>query len=121
MAVGKSGTDLPLTELAREDQDSSLLQELFDFVLSAGVVPFFGIRPLSTLIGFAVIPAHQRMVFESGIRLVWKSFCAAFIQIIVPWFADTEIAAMMVGNMTEGARSEIAKHQPRPASLPDEL
>ena len=61
------------------------------------------------------------MVFEAGIRLIWKSFCAAFIQIIVPWFADTEIAAMLVGNMTEGARSEFEKQKPRPATLPDEL
>ena len=43
-----------------------------------------------TLIGFLIVPAYKRIVFEAGMDLLWNAFFGAFLRIIIPWFMSIE-------------------------------
>ena len=60
------------------------------------------IGPLASLIGFVVIPATKRVVFEEGIDTVEAVFFSAFFRLAIPWVVRTKIVQEFMGNFTEG-------------------
>lgn len=61
----------------------------------------FSIRPLAALIGFIVIPAHQRVVFLSGAGLVQDVFVSLFLRLLVPWIIKREFVQHSMMDFTE--------------------
>ena len=66
---------------------------------------FFGSRPLASLVALSIIPAHKRIVFVAGIDLTFWTFIGFFVNLVIPWFANTELIRTVIGNMTEGLRN----------------
>lgn len=79
----------------------------------AWAVSLFGSRPLALLVALIIIPAHKRIVFVAGIDLTLWTFIGCFVNLVIPWFATTELAQMIVGNMTEAARNMTLSGPPR--------
>jgi hypothetical protein len=61
----------------------------------------FSIGPVASLIGFIVIPAHQRVVFRAGVDLVEAVFFTLFLHLVVPWAVKSEYMQLVMGNITE--------------------
>ena len=83
-----------------------------DVLLTWGL-SLFGSRPLASLVALSIIPAHKRIVFVAGIDLAFWTFIGFFVNLIISWFATTEFARSIVGNMTEGMRNGTLNARPR--------
>jgi hypothetical protein len=87
---------------------------------------FIGLHPLASLIGFIVIPAHQRMTFEAGAGLVSNLFFGVFVSAVISWLAEArfvqdavELCIEAMNNATAAGGREISgSHSPR---IGDEL
>lgn len=82
-------------------------------VLMAWGLSLFGSRPLASLVALSIIPAHKRIVFVAGIDLAFWTFIGFFVNLVIPWFATTEFARSIVGNVTEGMRNGTFNASPR--------
>jgi hypothetical protein len=76
----------------------------------------FGSRPPASLVALSIIPAHKRIVFVAGIDLTFWTFIGFFVNLVIPWFATTEFARNIVGNMMEGIRNGTLNTRPRLAN-----
>lgn len=74
----------------------SLLHLSVDFTIN-----FFGIAPLVTLVGFILVPAHKRIVFEEGVDLAWQLFFGAFLSVMMPWAMEKEFAQEFARSVTD--------------------
>ncbi|KAE9373950.1 hypothetical protein N431DRAFT_439043 [Stipitochalara longipes BDJ] len=90
-----------------------LLKSLKMEVLLAWGLSLFGSRPLASLVALSIIPAHKRIVFVAGMDLAFWTFIGFFVNLVIPWFATTEFARDVVGNMTEGLRNGTLNAHPR--------
>lgn len=70
---------------------------------------FVGPAPLVSLVGFIVVPAYQRIVFESGMHLVWTTFISAVLNVFVPWMMSLEIMQEGIRNASIAANEERLK------------
>jgi hypothetical protein len=86
-----------------------------DVLLTCGL-SLFGSRPLASLVVLSIIPAHKRIIFVAGIDLAFWTFIGFFVNLVIPWFATTEFARSIVGNMTEGIRNGTLNARPRLAN-----
>lgn len=48
------------------------------------------LSPLTSLIAFVVVPAHQRIVFMAGIDLLWSTLVGTVLGLLVPWLEGLE-------------------------------
>jgi hypothetical protein len=77
-------------------------------MLSRFVGSFIDIRPFASLIGFIVVPAHQRMTFEAGADLVWNLFFGVFASVAISWIANAPFAQEFVGLCIEAMNNATA-------------
>jgi hypothetical protein len=71
----------------------------YNFIRDWFLSPF----SLADLIGFIVIPAHQRVVFLAGVELVATTFLFTVVRVFATWAVKTEFAQTMMRNITENA------------------
>jgi hypothetical protein len=60
---------------------------------------------LADLIGFIVVPAHQRVVFLAGVELVATTFLFTVVRVFATWAVKTDFAQTMMRNITENAEN----------------
>lgn len=65
------------------------------------IINLCSVRPFAALIGFIVIPAHQRMIFLSAAGLAQDVFVALFLQAVVPWAIKTQLVQSALIRTTE--------------------
>jgi hypothetical protein len=88
----------------------------YNFIRDWFLSPF----SLADLIGFIVIPAHQRVVFLAGVELVATTFLFTVVRVFATWAVKTEFAQTMMRNITENAGNSRYKGAILP-ELNDEL
>ncbi|KAF3048022.1 hypothetical protein E8E12_007242 [Didymella heteroderae] len=69
----------------------------------------FSMAPLATLIAFAVLPAHQQMVFIAGADLMGTVFVTMLVRVFAGWVVKTGIVQGIISDMTNHAKDMIAK------------
>jgi hypothetical protein len=62
---------------------------------------FIGITPITSLIGFVVVPAPKRLVFEAGVDMIEGTFVCAFYCLAIPWMLSTWLAQGLLSIVTE--------------------
>lgn len=87
---------------------------------------FISIEPLGALIGFIVIPATKRSVFQASINTAESVFINAFSRLAIPWVLSTEMIQVMMADITEGYMTAqpidgISRMNGNLISAPDEL
>ncbi|KAI1841508.1 hypothetical protein JX266_012260 [Neoarthrinium moseri] len=78
--------------------------ELKVSVIWCTLTSFVSIRPLASLIGFIVIPAHQRPAFQAGMDLVASVFFSAFFRLVIPWAVKTDFVQRVLKEQAETTR-----------------
>jgi hypothetical protein len=58
------------------------------------------IGPLASLIGFIVVPAHQRVLFSAGVDLVETAFWALFWRVFLPWIINQKYVRTQMADTT---------------------
>jgi hypothetical protein len=71
------------------------------------------IHPLASLIGFIVVPAHQRMTFEAGAGLVWNLFVAVFLSVVLSWLVKSPFVQKAVDQWIEAMNNATAAGPPQ--------
>lgn len=59
------------------------------------------IGPAGALIGFIVVPATKRLVFQASISTAESVFINAFLRLVIPWLISTTMMQEMMANITE--------------------
>lgn len=83
----------------------------------------FSTGPLSSLIGFILVPAHKRMVFESGADFFWSLFWGIALTTVLPLIASNSHVQYGVAMWIEGMENQTrnARAAPQFPRLGDEL
>ncbi|KAF2483880.1 hypothetical protein BDY17DRAFT_309245 [Neohortaea acidophila] len=74
----------------------------------AAVGQLFSLTPPLSLLAFIVSPAHQRIVFEDGVYLVFTVFFALFLGKLGPWLMTFELVQEAWKNGTRAAQEAMA-------------
>jgi len=62
---------------------------------------FLSFGPLSELIGFLIVPATKRLVFQAAIKVLRNLFTCTFLRLAIPWAVNTRFAQEMLRRSTE--------------------
>mgnify|MGYP005990131489 CR=1 FL=1 len=77
--------------------------------------------PLLALLGFIIIPAQERVIFNATADLCTKIFAKLFLTIFVPWFIRTDVVQGMMYLYTKAAWEKLVAEDVSPVHIIDEL
>lgn len=77
--------------------------------------------PLFALLGFIIIPAQERVIFNAAADLCTRVFAKLFITVFQPWLIRTNVVQGLMYLYTEAMWKSLLAEEASPVHIVDEL